>query len=92
MKLTIANLGLNIEAEISDGDEKVWAPEASATDENGIPTILTYRRKDGKPFMQIIFSNLVNGSYKNYKVINFAGDGAITSENIYEIPQGVSEQ
>jgi hypothetical protein len=68
------------------GDLKIWEGIGSEPDENGMDTVISYKRGDGRLFLNIRFIDKVNGAYQNYVVTNYGRDGVtIESENTYSI-------
>jgi hypothetical protein len=67
----------------------VWKGILSELDDTGFATLITYKRVNGRTYMQIKFTRLVDGVYTKYKITYFERDGVtVKSENIYDIPVG----
>ena len=69
------------------GDIKVWQGIGSELDANGIATVTSYYRGDGRIFMKITFTDCVDGVYQSYIVTKYSEDGVtVKSEDTYAIP------
>lgn len=68
--------------------EEVWAGIESNPDENGINTVISYRRKDETLFLKLTLTNKSDeGVYQSITETYYASDGVtVMSENTYNIP------
>ena len=65
----------------------VWEGIGSEPDENNIPTVTSYKRKDGTLFLKIQLTNRVDGKYQSCIVTNYGRDGiTVVSESTSNIP------
>ncbi|WP_027628108.1 hypothetical protein [Ruminiclostridium cellobioparum] len=86
MKIFGRELTFNGYDVIHKGNLKNWNPILSNLDENGIPTLTTYRRGDGTIFMQIKFTDKVDGRYRKCIVTYYKQNGFVEKEYISDIP------
>ena len=86
MKIFGKELTFNGYDVIHKGNLKEWIPIGSDFDENGIPTLTSFRRGDGSIFMQIRYMDKVDGRYRKCKVIYYKQNGGIEKEYISDIP------
>lgn len=87
MKLFGKELTFNGFPIIHKGDLKIWEGIGSDYDDNGIATVISYKRGDGRLFLKITLTNKVDGAYQNYVVTNYSEDGVtVKSESDYSVP------